>query len=95
MVGDAKQSIYGFRGCNASFFTEKYERLKKQGRALTLNGNFRSCSKILDTVNDLFSQAMTQETCSIDYTATSMMKPGTEEQIGGEVCIEFVSDESD
>lgn len=95
MVGDAKQSIYGFRGCNASFFTEKYERLKKQGRALTLNGNFRSCSKILDTVNDLFSQAMTQETCSIDYTATSMMKPGTKEQIGGEVCIEFVSDESD
>ncbi len=95
MVGDAKQSIYGFRGCNASFFTDKYERLKGEGRALTLNGNFRSCSKILDTVNEMFSQAMTQASCSIDYKATSMMRPGTREQEGGEVCIEFVSEQEE
>lgn len=90
MVGDAKQSIYGFRGCSASFFTEKYERLRSAGRALTLNGNFRSCSNVLDAVNALFSQSMTQASCSIDYKATSMMRAGTPEQAGGEVYIEFV-----
>ena len=90
MVGDAKQSIYGFRGCSASFFTQKYERLRGEGRALTLNGNFRSCSAVLDAVNALFSQAMTPSTCSIDYRATSVMQAGTPEQAGGEVHIEFV-----
>ncbi len=90
MVGDAKQSIYGFRGCSAAFFTKKYEKLKKAGRSLTLNGNFRSCSNVLNAVNDLFSQAMTEKSCSVDYKNTSMMCAGSASQEGGEVHIEFV-----
>ena len=27
MVGDVKQSIYAFRGCNPEIFAKKYERL--------------------------------------------------------------------
>ena len=54
MVGDAKQSIYGFRGCDPAFFTEKYERLSREGRALTLNGSFRSRTAVLDPANRLF-----------------------------------------
>ena len=76
MVGDAKQSIYGFRGCSAAFFTEKYARLKKSGGALELNGNFRSADAVLGAVNGIFSRAMTKETCSIDYPSTSVMTGG-------------------
>lgn len=90
MVGDAKQSIYGFRGCSADFFARKYARLAAEGRALTLNGNFRSCEKVLQTVNGLFSGVMTEETCSVDYAKTSMMIAGSVAQAGGEVRFEFV-----
>ena len=90
MVGDVKQSIYGFRGCSASFFAQKYARLKKEGRALELNGNFRSASNILDAVNTLFSGVMTEETAAVDYAATSVMTAGSPKQAGGRVCIAFV-----
>lgn len=76
MVGDAKQSIYGFRGCSAAFFTRKYDELKAQGRALELNGNFRSGGAVLDAVNKIFSACMTRETCSIDYAGSSLMQDG-------------------
>ena len=91
MVGDAKQSIYGFRGCSARFFTEKYRALKARGRALELNGNFRSSVRVLDAVNDLFTGVMTQETGSVDYAATSRMRAGDPvRQAGGSVCFEYV-----
>ncbi len=90
MVGDAKQSIYGFRGCSAAFFAQKYARLSAEGRALTLNGNFRSASAVLKLVNDVFSQVMTPETGSVDYAATSMIAPGSPAQEGGFAGFAFV-----
>lgn len=95
MVGDAKQSIYGFRGCSAGFFAQQYARLAKEGRALTLNGNFRSCKEILDAVNTLFSETMTAETGSVDYAATSMMTAGSAAQAGGEVRFSFVPERAE
>ncbi len=74
MVGDAKQSIYGFRGCSAEFFSRKYARLSKEGRALLLNGNFRSAPGVLAAVNAIFCEAMTEETASVDYRSTSVMQ---------------------
>ena len=76
MVGDAKQSIYGFRGCSARFFAQKFDGLRPQGRALTLNGNFRSATAVLDAVNAVFSEVMTAETGGVDYAATSVMRAG-------------------
>ena len=96
MVGDPKQSIYGFRGCSAAFFTQKFEQLSAEGRALTLNGNFRSCFSVLDAVNKLFTRCMTRESCSIDYAATSVITAGDAARQGsparplGKVCAEFV-----
>ena len=91
MVGDMKQSIYGFRGCSAAFFARKYAQLSKEGRALTLNGNFRSKTAVLDAVNRLFSGVMTEETGAVDYARTSQMQAGdASAQAGGEVCVEFV-----
>ena len=90
MVGDVKQSIYGFRGCSASFFAEKYDALAKEGRALTLNGNFRSDREVLESVNALFCGVMTRENGSVDYAETSMMSAGSERQTGGKVRFAFV-----
>ena len=52
LVGDEKQAIYGFRGSRSRYFREKR---KEFGGALPLTENFRSASKILHTVNEIFS----------------------------------------
>ena len=89
MVGDAKQSIYGFRGCSSVFFTQKFERLSAQGGALTLNCNFRSRTAVLEAVNTVFSKIMTRSVGSVDYAATSVMRAGTPQQAGGAVRVAF------
>ncbi|MDE7305803.1 MAG: PD-(D/E)XK nuclease family protein, partial [Clostridia bacterium] len=54
-----------------------YERLEGGGgNALMLSNNFRSSDKILDFVNALFSQVMTESTCGFDYSRTGMMYGG-------------------
>lgn len=96
MVGDMKQSIYGFRGCSANFFAEKYAALEEKGRALTLNGNFRSKKNVLDAVNALFSGVMTKEVGSVDYDATSRMCVGDAvKQAGGAVRIAIVPEKEE
>lgn len=95
-VGDAKQSIYGFRGCSAKFFTEEFDKLKKNSDgALVLNGNFRSAPQILDVVNAIFSEVMVKETCRIDYKTTSMMTAGNAyPKDSGEVWFDFVPEKA-
>ena len=91
MVGDVKQSIYGFRGCSARFFAEKFARLSKTGKALVLNGNFRSAPKILDAVNRIFSEVMTEQIGSVDYKNTSVMRASDRfSENSGEVWLDFV-----
>ncbi len=95
MVGDAKQSIYGFRGCSSAFFTQKFERLSQKGGALTLNSNFRSRTAVLDAVNRIFSAVMTRENGSVDYAVTSVMQAGTPQQEGGGVYVAFAREEEE
>ena len=92
MVGDAKQSIYGFRGCSSAFFTQKYERLRAAGGALQLNHNFRSRTAVLDAVNTVFSKVMTRVNGSVDYAADSVMHAGTPQQEGGAGRVALVRD---
>ncbi|MGI6072179.1 MAG: helicase-exonuclease AddAB subunit AddA [Lachnospiraceae bacterium] len=70
MVGDVKQSIYGFRKACPELFLEKYhsypEREDKCVRIL-LNSNFRSCGEIVDFVNLIFRQTMVPALGGIDY----------------------------
>lgn len=72
-VGDIKQAIYGFRGSKSLFFAEKYDRMKGEGGALKLTGNFRSTPEVLELVNGLFSDIMREETCGFDYAGGSRM----------------------
>lgn len=75
-VGDVKQAIYGFRGSKSVFFSQKYERMKKSNGALRLSNNFRSSDGVLDFVNALFSDIMTEDVSGFDYKGGSEMVHG-------------------
>ena len=56
LVGDFKQSIYGFRGAVPALFTQYRSEFPAEGQ-LPLTENFRSRPAILDFVNALFFDA--------------------------------------
>ncbi len=74
MVGDVKQSIYDFRGCNPDIFANKYKKYTagEGGTAINLDRNFRSTKKVLDSVNSLFSAVMTERCGNVDYKNNPM-----------------------
>jgi ATP-dependent helicase/nuclease subunit A len=56
IVGDAKQSIYRFRGADFAAYRRAIDRVLIQGgEALALTSNFRSEASIVEAVNALFS----------------------------------------
>ena len=73
LVGDAKQAIYAFRGSRSQYFLEK---TREYPLSLTLSESFRSSRAVLDAVNRVFSYAMTEETCGLDYANCARMKGG-------------------
>lgn len=80
MVGDIKQSIYGFRGCDPSFFATKHRRYLQNdgGVAEQLNDNFRSNKDILDFVNIVFNQIMTEDLGQVNYRENAQLRGQTE-----------------
>lgn len=63
MVGDIKQSIYGFRMANPQLFLKKYQQYPVDDNAssqkrIDLNCNFRCRENIIKAVNDLFGVLM-------------------------------------
>ena len=74
MVGDVKQSIYGFRGCEPSIFTDKYNEYDatQKGQVEKLNDNFRTNYEILDFVNVVFNRVMTASFGKVDYTRAQL-----------------------
>lgn len=72
-VGDVKQSIYGFRGCDPEFFSLKREKMFKLGQVIDLNHNFRSAEGVLSGVNKIFDASMREDNCGIDYKNTSRL----------------------
>ncbi len=74
MVGDVKQSIYGFRLAMPDIFTSRrdvynpYNAENPQFPAtITLENNFRSRENVTDTVNFLFRQLMQASVGGVDY----------------------------
>lgn len=67
MVGDVKQSIYGFRLCDPAIFCAKYAELEPLGRAVDLNANYRSAGNVLEFCNFLFDGLMTEDFGEVDY----------------------------
>ncbi len=69
LVGDVKQSIYGFRNANPKNFNDIQESYNKsdKGTVINLLDNFRSKKDVLKGVNDTFSQLMIKKVGDIDY----------------------------
>lgn len=69
MVGDVKQSIYGFRLADPTLFIEKYHDFADEdgGRRIILAENFRSRKEVLDFTNLVFTQLMDQTVGQIEY----------------------------
>lgn len=77
VVGDVKQSIYGFRGCKPEIFEEKEAYMQKTNQeTVRLNENFRSAKAVLDMANEIFSFSMTKEIYGTSYKDTAMLKEG-------------------
>ena len=77
MVGDVKQSIYGFRGCRPEIFAKKSAQMEEEGQTVVrLNDNFRSAKAVVDTVNSIFDFCMTEEFFGEEYSQTSRLKFG-------------------
>lgn len=77
MVGDVKQSIYGFRGCSPDFFLAKYDKMSSvEGQTVNLNHSFRSANNVIDAVNEIFSFCMTENSFGLDYKKTSKLVAG-------------------
>jgi len=55
-VGDALQSIYGFRHADVALFERRREQLAASGAHATLTINFRSRREILDALNPAFAE---------------------------------------
>ena len=80
MVGDVKQSIYRFRLADPSLFMDKYwtfETLEAaENRRIDLNQNFRSRPQILNGVNALFHQIMSEDFGEMAYDGEAALYPG-------------------
>ena len=88
MVGDIKQSIYGFRLCDPSIFLEKYNEYKKGGEfsvSISLNKNFRSHEDILEFVNIVFDGTMTKSFGGVDYKVDARLVAGKKDNQQEEV----------
>lgn len=93
MVGDVKQSIYGFRGCEPEIFVNKYNYYKANnvGNVYELNKNFRSNKDILSFVNNIFNTLMTTEFGKVDYKGTSLLEGDTKRTLQlPSVTVDFV-----
>lgn len=62
VVGDPKQSIYGFRGADMDVFQDVIEDIRASSGSdmITLFENYRSSNTILAFINDLFEKLMGQ-----------------------------------
>lgn len=75
MVGDIKQSIYGFRNANPNLFKAKFEELKTTG-VINFTNNFRSRHNVLDVVNIIFSKLMSENIGGVTYDANHKLNCG-------------------
>lgn len=88
MVGDVKQSIYAFRGCNPDIIAAKFERYERgEGETVSLDANFRSTDAVLAAVNKTFSPIMTKDFGGTDYKNNPMTGSGKYPQGCGETIL--------
>lgn len=80
MVGDIKQSIYGFRLAMPELFLKRRASYadfdgKTFPARITLDRNFRSRKTVAKGINFMFDRLMTPEIGGVDYRATERLNP--------------------
>lgn len=79
MVGDVKQSIYRFRQAKPELFIEKYNNyLSGEGlnRKIQLYKNFRSREEVINGVNYIFKEIMSETVGELEYTDDEALNLG-------------------
>ena len=83
MVGDIKQSIYGFRQARPDIFNEKYiayapddETNNSESCKIILSQNFRSREEVIDSINYIFEKIMSMKNGQCDYGQDEALKCG-------------------
>jgi ATP-dependent helicase/nuclease subunit A len=81
LVGDVKQSIYGFRLADPRIFQDYMEKWRDApGTTIPLVDNFRSREAILDFINSVFAALMRRETGGVEYDAEARLRFGDAER---------------
>ena len=75
MVGDIKQSIYRFRNANPYIFKNKYDKYREgiNGFKIDLNKNFRSRSEVINNINLIFNNIMSDDIGGANYKEEHQM----------------------
>ena len=91
IVGDVKQSIYGFRMAEPAMFTERIDEFSRRDAALHLSANFRSSNEVIEGVNSIFTPIMTRETGGVDYDETARLVHGRRDASPGGTELHVIS----
>lgn len=91
IVGDVKQSIYGFRMAEPTMFTERIDEFSRRDAALHLSANFRSSNEVIEGVNSIFTPIMTRETGGVDYDETARLVHGRKDASPGGTELHVIS----
>ena len=71
MVGDIKQSIYGFRHAEPDLFEQERRTYSDDPdadeRRIFFMDNYRSCQSVVDAVNEVFREAMDRRITDMNY----------------------------
>lgn len=81
MVGDLKQSIYKFRNAVPKLFADKYKlyaREPEKGGLIRLFKNFRSRTEVVEGINYIFSNIMSESLGDILYNEEEYLIQGAE-----------------
>lgn len=83
VVGDVKQSIYGFRQAKPNIFIDRRKSYNRYDEAeqnypatIILDKNFRSRTEVCDAVNFVFSRLMKQDCAGMEYTVDERLNAG-------------------
>lgn len=91
MVGDIKQSIYGFRQARPDIFNDKYnsydlenENNTKKSCKIILSKNFRSREEVINSINYIFEKIMSSKNGQCEYGINESLKCGNTKYVDSE-----------
>ena len=91
MVGDIKQSIYGFRQARPDIFNDKYnsydlenENNTKKSCKIILSKNFRSREEVINSINYIFEKIMSSKNGQCEYGINESLKCGNTKYVNSE-----------